>query len=198
MENARPADLVAILDSLEGDIARLEKEKRQLNSELGTLTSGTTKEALAKSQERLAALQILAGTTAVAGPGIEITIVDRAGGVDAGDILDAVQELRDAGAESIEVAERRIVVNTWFADPPEGQERGVSISGDLRQSPYVIKAIGNADTLATAMEIPGGVAATIRNAGAEFRMERKTAVRIDTTVEPVTPEYAEPAQIGGR
>lgn len=196
MENARPADLVAILDSLEGDIARLEQEKLQLSSELDTLTSGTAKEALAKSQERLAALQILAGTTPVSGPGIEISIIDQAGGVDAADILEAVQELRDAGAESIEVAERRIVVNTWFADPSELQGPGITISGDVRQPPYVIKAIGNADTLATAMEIPGGVAATIRNAGAEFQIERLKALQIQSTVKAFVPRYAQPVDVG--
>lgn len=191
LENARPAELVAILDSLEGDINRLEAEKRMINSEIDALTSGTVQDTLARSQERLADLQILAGTTPVVGPGVEITITDPDRGVDSSDILNAIQELRDAGAESIEFASRRVVVNTWFADPQEG-EPGIVVSGDLRRSPYVIRAIGNPQTLATAMQIPGGVAETVRTAQADFQLETKDVLEIDSTVDLVIPEYAEP------
>ena len=45
--------------------------------------------------------QILAGTTAVEGPGIEIRIQDPAGNVTADLLLDAVEELRDAGAYAL-------------------------------------------------------------------------------------------------
>lgn len=191
LENARPADLVAILDSLEGDIDRLEAEKRLITSEIDALGSGTSQEALANARERLSDLEVLAGTTAVVGPGVQITITDPDRAVDASDILNAVQELRDAGAESIEFASRRVVVNTWFADPEEG-EAGIVVSGDLRPSPYVIRAIGNPDTLATAMQIPGGVAETVRTAQAEFELETRDVLEIDSTVPLVIPEYAEP------
>lgn len=198
LENARPADLVAILDSLEADIDRLESEKRQLNSELDTLTSGTSKEALARAEERLAALQVLAGTTPVRGPGVVIEVADPNGGVDATDILDAIQELRDAGAESIEINERRVVMNTWFAEPEPAGAGGVVVSGDVRTPPYTIKAIGNSDTLATAMEIPGGVADTMRTAGADFRLTASDSVEINSVVKAQTPEYAEPAEAGAQ
>ena len=51
------------------------------------------------------------------GPGVRIVIRDPDGGVDAAEILDTVQELRDAGAESIEVAERRVVVEHLVRQP---------------------------------------------------------------------------------
>jgi uncharacterized protein YlxW (UPF0749 family) len=116
--------------------------------------------------------------------------------VDAAEILDAVQELRDAGAESIEVSERRIVVSTWFADPPESTTSAVLVSGDLRPSPYTILAIGSPETLSTAMEIPGGVADSVRTAGATFEMEQREVVEITSTVPLTTPEYAEPVDQG--
>lgn len=193
LANARPAELIQILDSLETENARLEAEKRRLDTELESLTSGTSAQALSQAQERLEGLQVLAGTTAVRGPGVRIVIRDPDGGVDASDILDAVQELRDAGAESIEVADRRVVVNTWFADAPDGEGPGILVSGDLRSSPYVILAIGDPDTMATAMEIPGGVADTVRTANATFELTRRDEVEIRSTVPLTTPEYAEPA-----
>jgi len=191
---ARPADLIRILDSLEGENERLELEQRRLDAELAALESGTSAQTVAAARERLASLQILAGTTPVRGPGVRIVIRDPDGGIDAADMLDAVQELRDAGAESIEVSDRRVVVDTWFADAPEGKPAGVVVSGELRTSPYTILAIGDPATLATAMQIPGGVADSARTAGATFTVDQRDTVQIDSTVPLEVPEYAEPAQ----
>lgn len=193
LANARPDELVQILDSLDSENDRLEAEKRQLTAEIESLSSGRDAAALEQARARREALEVLAGTTTVRGPGVRIVIRDSVGGVDAPTILDTVQELRDAGADSIEVAERRVVVGTWFADPPEGQRPGILISGDLRNSPYTIRAIGDPETLATAMEIPGGVADTIRTAGADFQVDRRDELEITTTVPLVQPEYAVPA-----
>ena len=70
-----------------------------------------------------------------------------------------MQELRDAGAEAIQIGDVRVVAGTWFADTDRGAS--VSTASSVRP-PYVIKAIGDANTLAGAMEIPGGVSATVR------------------------------------
>ncbi len=196
LANARPDELVQILDSLDSENDRLEAEKRQITAEIESLASGRDAAALEQARARREALEVLAGTTAVRGPGVRIVIRDSVGGVDAPAILDTVQELRDAGAESIEVAQRRVVVGTWFADPPEEQRPGILVSGDLRNSPYTILAIGDPETLATAMEIPGGVADTIRTAGADFQIDRRDELEITSTVPLVQPEYAEPADQG--
>lgn len=198
LANARPDELVQILDSLDAENDRLDQERRRLAAELGSLTSGSDAAALAQARARQESLEVLAGTTQVRGPGVRIVIRDADGGIDAAEILDAVQELRDAGAESIEVSERRVVVGTWFTDPPDAATPAILVSGDLRPSPYTILAIGDAETLATAMEIPGGVADTVRTAGAVFDMERRDTLDITSTVPLTTPEYAEPVdQIPG-
>jgi uncharacterized protein YlxW (UPF0749 family) len=72
----------------------------------------------------------------------------------------------------------------------------VLVSGDLRPAPYTILAIGDPETLATAMEIPGGIADSVRTAGASFEMERREALEITSTVPLTTPEYAEPVDQG--
>ena len=190
LENARPSDLVQILDSLETENDRLEQEQRRLQSELAALTSGESAAALAQAQDRLESLEILAGTTAVRGPGVRVDIRDPDGGVEAADLLDAVQELRDAGAESIEISGQRVVVDTWFADPEDSA--GVLVSGTLVGSPYTILAIGNAETLATALQIPGGVADSARTAGADVAIDQRDALDITATVPLSVPEYAEP------
>ena len=115
---------------------------------------------------------------------------DLDGGIEAADLLDAVQELRDAGAESIEISGQRVVVNTWFADP--GESGGVLVSGTLVSSPYTILAIGDAETLATALQIPGGVADSARTAGADVAIDQRDSLDITATVPLTVPEYAEP------
>ena len=194
LANARPADLVQILDSLESENLRLDQEHRRLQAELAALTSGESAAALAQAQDRLESLEVLAGTTAVRGPGIRIGIRDPDGGIEAADLLDAVQELRDAGAESIQVNGQRVVVNTWFADEDNSDGVGVLVSGTLVTSPYNILAIGDSETLATAMQIPGGVADSARTAGASISIDQRDSVDITATVPLSVPEYAEPVR----
>ena len=84
--------------------------------------------------------------------------------------------------------------DTWFADAQESLGPGILISGELRSSPYTVLAIGDPETLATAMEIPGGVADTLRTAGAEITIDQRETLIIDATVPLTTPEYAEPVE----
>jgi len=196
LASARPDELVQILDSLDAENDRLEQERRRLAAEVASLSSGSDAAALEQARNRQESLEILAGTTKVRGPGVRIVIRDPDGGIDAAEILDTVQELRDAGAESIEVAERRVVVGTWFGNPPDAGTPAILVSGDLRPSPYTILAIGDPGTLSTAMEIPGGVADSVRTAGARFEMEQRETLEIASTVPLVTPEYAEPVDQG--
>ncbi len=56
-----------------------------------------------EAQQRAATLQILAGTAAATGPGIDLQITDPQHQVAADDLLEALEELRDAGAEAIQI-----------------------------------------------------------------------------------------------
>jgi uncharacterized protein YlxW (UPF0749 family) len=88
----------------------------------------------------------------VQGPGVTITVEDPGGQVEWDAVLDLIQELRDAGAEAIALGDVRVVASTWFG--PSGE--GVSVGGDPVSAPYEISAIGPADELAEAMDLPGG------------------------------------------
>jgi uncharacterized protein YlxW (UPF0749 family) len=102
---ARQSDLVDILDSLS---ARSDQLRAQIATEQGSLaklTGGTdqTQAALDEAQLRTQTLQILAGTAAAFGPGIELQITDPQHQVGADVLLEALEELRDAGAEAIQI-----------------------------------------------------------------------------------------------
>lgn len=158
LASAREPDLVRLLDDLQARQTRLDGEILRLQAAEQRLRSGTSAEALQESQERADDLRVLAGTTPVKGPGIKIR-VDGQDAFFASDLLNTVQELRDAGAEAISVNSQRVVVNTWFAD----ETAGISVSGVVVGAPYEILAIGGPSTMATAMRIPGGVVDTIES-----------------------------------
>lgn len=179
---ARTEDLVQILDDLGARQERLDAESARLTALQGDLEAGSTVEAIAEAQRRLAALQVLTGTTPVVGPGVSITITDPGGGVDAAVVLDAVQELRDAGAEAIQVGPVRVVVDTWFGD----NDQGIVVDGTPVSSPLRILAIGDPDTMAAALSIPGGLADSVRTRGADFAASSVPSLSISVTVPETT------------
>ncbi|HSO64397.1 MAG TPA: DUF881 domain-containing protein, partial [Ornithinibacter sp.] len=120
--------------------------------------------------------------------GIELTISDPEHKVSGTVILDTVQELRDAGAEAIQIGDARVVANTWFAQTADG----ISVSGIEVRPPYVVKAIGDGATLAGALEIPGGVSATVRRVGGSTDTQIEERVEIDALLILAPPQYARP------
>ncbi|MFL6179066.1 MAG: DUF881 domain-containing protein, partial [Actinomycetes bacterium] len=98
---ARTSDLVRILDDLSSQRERLGAEELRLRSTLSDLQSGADQAAAAReaANQRAETLRILAGVTPVTGPGVSLIISDPEAQLDAAAMLDAVQELRDAGAE---------------------------------------------------------------------------------------------------
>ena len=188
---AREDETIRVLDDLTERQARLEIEQRGLESARDRLLSGSEEQRLAVARARADGLAILAGTVAATGPGIRMVIGDRAGAIDYTVLLDTVQELRDAGAEAIQIGTVRVVASTWFDDAADGV--GVVVSGERLTAPYSILVIGDSSTLATALEIPGGVADTVRTAGATIMVSQETSVLVSALQPLATPQYARPA-----
>ena len=173
---ARTSDLVRILDDLSAQRERLSAEEVRLRATLADLETGVDQAQAAReaTRERVETLRILAGSTVVVGPGVVLTIADREGALQASDLLDAVQELRDAGAEAIAVDGERVVVTTAIIDSAEG----IVVGDAVVQSPYVIEAIGPPDTLASGLSFPGGVLESVREAGAQGVVSRRDSLQI--------------------
>jgi uncharacterized protein YlxW (UPF0749 family) len=174
---ARTSDLVRILDDLSAQRDRLAAEEAQLQATIAELETSANQAQVARdaSKERLQSLRILAGVVPVTGPGATLTIADPEGVLEAGDILDAVQELRDAGAEAISLDGERVVATTAIVDTPEG----ISVGDTVLTSPIEIQAIGNPDTLAAGLSFPGGVIESVREAGAEGIVVERDVVEIE-------------------
>ena len=191
LATARDDEVVRVLDDLTQRQQRLQAEQLALEAARDRLQSGSEEQRLAASRARADALAILAGTVPAVGPGVRITISDGDGVVSSSVLLDAVQELRDAGAEAIQISTVRVVASTWFADSRDGS--GISVSGTTLASPYRISVIGDPQTLATALEIPGGVSDSVRTAGGRIDVVQSDEVVITALQPPTAPEYAQPA-----
>ena len=164
LENLRQDDLVALLDSVNQQSLKLGKEAEQLITTRKQLqSSGSDQAVLQAATRRLQTLGILAGTLPATGPGIRITIADPRNVVNASSILNAVEELRDAGAEAIQIDEIRVVASTYFGTSADG---GLVVDDKAAPAPYIIIAIGDPHTMATAMDIPGGVVDSLKQFGA--------------------------------
>ena len=179
LSNARQSDLVAVLDDLSGREARLRAEATRLENARQTLLGGSEYQAVTEAKRRANALAQLAGTQKLAGSGIQVTISRN---LTATTLLDAIQELRDAGATGIEISDKdlaeRVVVNTWLADT----ETGVSVSGTELHLPIFIKVVGDSSVLTPALRIPGGLVDTVSAGGGRVVISELPDVEINATV----------------
>lgn len=179
---ARQDELVGVLDNLSQRSLRLRSDIRELEetrSQLERDSRGNT--AVEEARRRATTYGLLAGTVPAAGPGIELTISDPGRRIRAAVLLDALQELRDAGAEVVQINDVRVGVNTYFLDTPGG---GVSVDRTAMRPPYRFLVIGEPRTLAAALDIPGGVMETLRNSGATGRVTQRTTVEIHAVRSP--------------
>lgn len=188
LRGARQEDLVRILDELDNRTKRLEDEKRRLENQQSELESSSNQAAEARKQteQKEGQLGVLAGTVAARGPGIELTVSDTKGKVEADMLLDAIQELRAAGAEAIQINDVRVVADTYFS----GAAGRVEIDGKKVSQPYRFKVIGKPQDLEPALNIPGGVVQTLEKEQAGVAVARSEKIIVDALRPAKRPDYA--------
>ncbi|WP_260605355.1 DUF881 domain-containing protein [Streptomyces sp. WAC01280] len=189
LRGARQEDLVRILDELDDRTQRLEDEKARLEKQRSELESSSdqAEEARKQTQEKERQLGILAGTVAAEGPGITLSVGDPTGAVESDMLLDAIQELRAAGAEAIQVNGVRVVADSYFT----GSGDDMRIDGTKVAAPYVFKVIGKPEDLEPALNIPGGVVQTLEKEQATATVERAPKIVVDALRPAKRPDYAQ-------
>lgn len=205
LATARQEDLVQILDDvanrndrLRAEITALEQTRRELTS-----GSGSTEAALAEARRREQLLGILAGTVAARGPGLQLTITDPKSQIDAAVLLGALEELRAAGAEAVQIEgpvslgnnrtpggnQVRVVASTSFTD---GDAGGVVVDQVLLRPPYRFVVVGDPATISTALGIRGGVVDSVQINGGEAFVERREELLVGALRPLTPPRYARP------
>lgn len=191
----RQADLIQALNGLQAASSRNEQDIRDLEDTRDSLRDNNEKTATALKQarEELGALGILAGTLPATGPGVRITVTVPESGISLNYLLDGIEELRDAGAEAMEINDSvRVVAQTSF----EAADGGVEIDGRVLSSPFVIDAIGDPDGLTTALKFPGGFVDDLALDEGKVVIKKSEKIEISVLRTPVRPRWAESSQGG--
>ena len=127
------------------------------------------------------------GLTAVTGDGIMITLKDsEEKSYEADDLLDIVNELRDAGAEAISINEERV---TNITDIANIATKYIVINSERVSSPYVIKAIGDKTYLKSALMIKNGYYDIKKKGDYDIDIQEKNNIRIDPYHKEISLKY---------
>lgn len=170
------AGLTTEADALRDEISALKLQLVQLQN-----TQQQDSASAAAAAAQLRALQVLAGTVAVNGPGLTMRIADPEGGVAYDTLIDVVAELRDAGAEALAINGRRIGAASAFGDNGDR----ITIDGISISAPYTVVAIGPGATLEGGLKIPGGaldVLASLR--GVDVDLQRAAKLEVPALAAP--------------
>ncbi len=190
----RRTELIQMLDNLNQESRRLGNEISQQEGVKRQLESGAGNEQIARqeAQKRLEALRILAGTSPATGPGIILVITDPAGKLTPDILLNAIEELRDAGAEVIEINDSiRIVASSWVGRNSDG----LVIDGKLVSTPLTIEAIGDGHALEEGARFRGGLVSEVEGPRVEgsVSITQSSRILISSLHRPRTNQHARPA-----
>lgn len=193
LEAESEEDLARILASLTGEADALRDEISNLKLQLVDLKASSRQDASSSraAREQLQALSVLAGTVPVTGPGLVLVIADEGRSVRFDTLIDAVQELRDAGAEAVAINDRRVGVSSSLAE----DEGRIKLDGEPLAPPYRVTAIGQASTLEGGLKIPGGVLDTL-GALRQVRAEVKRSAKLDVPALDRAPAFRVARPVG--
>lgn len=178
------------LQQLEFRIAEIEKEK----ADEDILLSGIIKD--------LEKYRIAAGVVDVRGPGVTITLEDPVPTdqyqqessfiMENSELLvSLVNKLKDAGAEAISINGQRIISQTEISLAGDN----VNINTVPTAPPYIIKAIGNPDTIESTITIRFGIIEQMRDRfGLQVKIEKASEVVIPRYSGIIKYRYAKPVE----
>jgi uncharacterized protein YlxW (UPF0749 family) len=188
LSELRQDDLVRLLDETSARADELSQEAADLAAERAELESGSdSRQAALDAARRNAATQgILSGRLPAQGRGVRIVLTDPDRGITPVTMLNMLEELRNAGAEAIQVQDQRVTASSAFT----GAAGAIQLDGATLTAPYVWLVIGDPDTIATALEIPGGALAYVRSDGGSGRVTKLDQVQITALRDLPDPQFA--------
>ena len=187
-------DVVEERDGLTEQVGQLQSELELYRQQAASGDEGS--EALKTELEQM---EITAGLTDVEGPGVTVVLEDSTQANVTGDeadylihdndLLSVINELRSAGAEAISLNGERILATS------EVRCTGavVTVNGRRYAAPYVIFAIGDPDTLYSALTMRNGVVDILSQWGITVRVTASDQLLIPAYSGTVDYQYAKPA-----
>lgn len=190
LAGASQQELVRLLDESNRHVSELEVENGDLDRTLETLRESRSDDVAAQdaAENRRIELEILAGTRPAVGRGIQISITPGTGELRASTLLSVMQELRNAGAEVIQIDQVRVVTSTSVTNDDQGR---LMVDGTPVVPPFQIRAIGDPTVMDPALRIPGGAADAVAGDGMSMSITAVDELRIDALAEPRMLRHAE-------
>lgn len=189
-------------EQLAQELKSLKKEEEELKDEIDDIKENINKYKGTEDQNgqdsilsEIEKYEVLAGYTDVKGKGIEVKIKPTSGviGEDMGKsimynydlLLSLINKLNSAQANAISINGQRIVGNTYF----HLKSDKLYINDIQISEPFIVEAIGDPDTLASALQIKYGIVWEIEKYyGATVEIEKKDNVKINGYSESVNNE----------
>jgi uncharacterized protein YlxW (UPF0749 family) len=153
--SASSAEQLAIISSLVENNARLREEMEALEEQLSEYQQATGRAVLGTLVEELNKVRIINGLVEVSGSGVEVSIDGPIGVLD---VQDLINELRNAGTEALTINGERLTLYSVVASTEDG---AMTVNGTQLSRPYVLQAIGQPETMETALLRKGGLIATL-------------------------------------
>lgn len=158
-------------DALRGQVAQYKEELDRFREE-----AATTGNYASFLLEELTKAELLAGMTDVKGEGVEVTLRDGTEYIiHDGDLLMVINELRDAGAEALSLNGQRLLSTSEIRCAGSI----VSVNNVRCAAPFIIKAIGNSETMYNALFLRGGVVDSLN----QWKIETSVEVKKDLVIE---------------
>ncbi|MDR1033270.1 MAG: DUF881 domain-containing protein [Bifidobacteriaceae bacterium] len=177
--NMRDDELIRVLDEqnvkYDALIAQRDTLARQLDELRGTADENTIKVIEKEIQDQ----EILLGIQPAVGEGISVRLTDSASQLTAENMYNMLTELRNAGAEAIQINAVRVVATSHF----ELQNGNMLLDSNVIQSPYTLFAIGPKDALEKGLRIAGGFYDTAKANAVEVEIEQKDEVKVSAVAE---------------
>ncbi|MGH3355211.1 MAG: DUF881 domain-containing protein [Nocardioidaceae bacterium] len=189
---ARREDLLQLLDQLDSAGARARAEVQDLEERRRDLRSSadSRRSAIAEARDQVEMLGLLAGTVPAHGRGIVVRIEDPQHTIGTSTLLNAMEELRDAGAEAIEINNSvRVVAQSALVDV----EGGIEVDGQAIRPPFLVEVIGDSHTLREAVLFPGGLQDEVERLQGTVSISASDDVRVESLYSRPAPEFASPA-----
>ena len=184
-------ELTAERDGLAEQVSQLQGELALYRDQAASGQAGS--EALRAEVDQL---EITAGLTDVEGPGVTVILEDSSSAnltgdeadylIHDSDLLSVINELRSAGAEAISLNGERILATS------EVRCTGavVTVNGRRYAAPYIIFAIGDPDTLYSALTMRSGVADVLSQWGITVKVTASDLLLIPKYNGSVDYQYA--------
>jgi uncharacterized protein YlxW (UPF0749 family) len=202
----RGSDLVTVVEELESDRDQLEERLAELREEMDVLEREAADDSGVREtySAELERAREAAGLTAVVGPGVEITLGDGTDvslGGDPNDYLihdrdlsAVVNALLAGGAEAVDVDGERVVATT----PIRCAGTTVLVNASRLGSPYVIRAVGDPETLEEAVMDDSAASLLFTQYKSQFGLQADIDRQLELTIEPyrggLRPEYVSGAE----